>query len=144
MGNFCDQTPINNPLQLNSQLLASSKCNFLKSDTSRELKSNSSIQNTPPLDIAVLIDLIPEISNTNVLKAFEKYQNEGNENMKPFPELEKLGPYKYLNENGNVYIGQYNGGRREGLGTQYYADGSIYEGMWASDLPQSFFIHIFG
>ena len=42
-----------------------------------------------------------------------------------------LGPYKF--EKGEIYIGQFNLGQREGKGAQIWPDGSYYEGYFKAD-----------
>lgn len=41
--------------------------------------------------------------------------------------------FTYTLDNGAVYRGQMNGNKREGRGTQKWADGNVYEGEWKDD-----------
>lgn len=58
----------------------------------------------------------------------------------------KLGPFNYETtlpyewkpavelENGDVYVGQWKDGARNGRGKQFWKDGSYYEGYWENDM----------
>lgn len=62
------------------------------------------------------------------------------ENLKPYkynihPQTVIYGPMMYIEER-TVFLGEYTGGKRQGLGLQIFEDGSLYEGEFKNDQAQ--------
>lgn len=54
----------------------------------------------------------------------------------------KFNQHKF--DNGNVYIGNWNGNKRDGYGKQIWSCGDVYEGIWSNDRQQGIGKHIWG
>jgi len=107
-----------------SQLSPVKQSNFKKSDI---YQNNSNFKQGKKL-----ISEMPKITDTKVLKTFDKF-GPYLENIED-PETCDLpyeGPYQF--ENGVVYMGQMKNEMREGLGIQVWPDGSRYEGIWLNN-----------
>ena len=89
-----------------------------------------------PEDAKILIfpDLTKEQKNTinETESIVDKEDNVESENK----ENPKLGPFKdTMNKKLSVYFGQYNQGKKEGLGKMYLEDGYYQEGYWKDNVP---------
>ncbi|EGR32220.1 p38 protein, putative, partial [Ichthyophthirius multifiliis] len=92
-------------------------------------KSEQNNPHAPQPSVAIPVQHFPNFQNEKGKKTLIEQgefifdeDEQGNSN------LPKLGPYQF--ENGSIYIGQWKEGQRHGHGTQYWSDGSIYEGYW--------------
>ena len=98
--------------------------------------------NPPNPDEASPTDSFPEM-NKKLKNIYTKLKNtDFTKHLRQSDETQPvLGPYKY--KRGEVYVGQYKFGKRQGKGRQIWSDSTYYEGTWYNDMADGygFLIH---
>ncbi len=60
-----------------------------------------------------------------------------------FASFGTVAPERYVHADGGIYRGQWQGGKKEGLGVYTYPGGGRYEGRWIDNLKDGIGIYYF-
>lgn len=114
---------INNELSITS--------NEMTTTQPKPIKKNNANSHPfkPKSNVAIRVEDMNQVSS-NVKKILEKMRDFNL--IKEREKLPVLGPYLYLNDK-STYYGQYNKGKRQGIGQCIWPDGSKYTGEWSAD-----------